>query len=265
MGLFVVFAIWLLMVAMNFSYLSSTGLLVLNLKSAKIFSKDLHKSVQTDKILSNKECLYWSNRVRQMKDKWNKRNVSMNTLGSASYLDLNHEELSFESNQLLKPFDLLNEKVRSYLESKLKQKVVFRDGCCKPGFHIFECNSIFSYPVASVHKDMQYQRLKYYEDEEIDTDNLLSFTLPIELPKKAGLFLFDTEVPAWSMYFFPKILWFNFCNKVYVPYKEGEIVMHKGLDFHMIGPSEINTEKYRMTLQGHGVFDRKNKVWHLYW
>lgn len=253
------------MIAMNFSSLSSTGLLIFNLKHAQLYNKLQHKEIQTYQLLSNQECDYYANIVRSMSSKWQKRNVSMNTLGSASYLDLNHEELSAENNHLLLPFDSLNEKVRLFLQNHLGNRVKFRENCCKPGFHIFECNTIFSYPVASVHKDMQYNRLTYFENENIDTENLLSFTLPIELPNKAGLYLFDTEISVLQMYTTPRILWYNLAKKVYVPYKEGEIVLHKGSTYHMIGPSEVNKEKYRMTLQGHGVFDKVSNTWWLYW
>jgi len=250
---------------LNFSFLSATGIFIFNLHKAEIFNPSLHHEVHKDKILDFNECLKLSNKVKEMKNKWQERNVSMKTLGSASYLDLNHEQLSSESNKLLEPFSDLHETVRQYLENHLGNKVVYRKKCCKPGFHIFECNTIFSYPVASIHKDMQFNRLTYYEDEDIDTENLLSFTLPIELPRKAGLYLFETEISTASIYFSPRTLWFNLCKKIYVPYNIGEIVLHKGMQFHMIGPSEKNNEKYRLTLQGHGVFDKNKKVWNLYW
>ena len=81
----------------------------------------------------------------------------------------------------------------------------------------------------------------------------MSFTIPIELPPKgAGLFVWDAgpeSSPIGSPY-------------DYVPYELGQIVIHDGLQFHMMETSRIKKGQYRITMQGHGVLS--DNVWNLF-
>jgi hypothetical protein len=135
---------------------------------------------------------------------------------------------------------------------------MYHEQCALPGFHVFDCNTLFSYPVASVHKDMQFLRTG------IDniSDDTLSFTLALEVPEGgAGLYTFDS---AEANLLVPRPLIYNLANKTYIEYKTGWMVTHGGQTYHMIAPSKQGTG-HRITLQGHGVYQTTTDTWFLYW
>jgi hypothetical protein len=131
---------------------------------------------------------------------------------------------------------------------------------------VFDCNKIFSLPVASVHRDLQWQRLTFGPDEDIDTENTLSFTLAIELPPGGGgLYTFDQKLSPVFTLFVPRGLVTSFAPKTKIEYKEGFMVTHNGQTDHMIAPCEMSKDKKRITLQGHGVYEKNKDTWYLYW
>lgn len=208
------------------------------------------------KVLSEEETLLFANQVRTHKKYWKTKNILMYTLGTASYIEGTHG-FKYYSNEykktnkfLHKHYKYLYDKVLEYFQNRApNSKVKYRFSY--PGFHIFKCNKLFSLPVASVHKDSQYRNLKIENDEDIDYDKTLSFTLCLELPPTGGgLYKFEND------------------KKTKVNYKPGYIVCHNGKTSHMIAPSptpnDDNTH-YRITLQGHGLYDKKKNIWWLYW
>ena len=46
-------------------------------------------------------------------------------------------------------------------------------------------------------------------------------------------------------------------------YELGKLYIHEGLNWHMIAPSNIKNNEYRITLQGHGI--NCNGIWYIYW
>jgi len=72
----------------------------------------------------------------------------------------------------------------------------------------------------------------------------------LELPSSAGggLYIFDNE-------------------NIKVNYKIGYITCHNGKTTHMIAPTAYNnnTDFYRITLQGHGLYDKNKNTWYIYW
>jgi hypothetical protein len=152
-----------------------------------------------------------------------------------------------------------------YFRSKTSANVEFRKNAALPGFHVFDCNNLFAMPVASVHKDLQYLRLKKEEDESFDTENTLSFTLSLQLPPKGGgLYTFDSlELPVLH-HIVPRPLIHSMASKKKIEYKVGWIVTHEGKTYHMIAPCEASS-KQRITLQGHGVYEPQKNTWWLYW
>ena len=209
-----------------------------------------------EKVFTKKEAQEFAKKVKQDRHLWKTKNILMHTLGTASYLEgtsgFNYYKKEYtKTNKLLKKrynklFDiLLNYFQKRVPESKVKYRFAL------PGFHIFECNKLFSLPVASVHKDLQYKNLKFTSNEDIDYNNTLSFTLTLELPPTGGgLFTFEDN------------------KKSKVNYKEGYIVCHNGMSTHMIAPSpSVNDDNnyFRITLQGHGLYDKNSNTWWLYW
>jgi len=279
-----------LLVAFNLSYLSSSGLLIWNLRGAQRVTHATasqhaghvaHAPLQAalsrfsmERFMSDASAADVAGRVRALVDKWQRRNAAMHTLGTASYLDgastTSYEKLARQSQPLLREhFSDLLEDVLTYFRARSPGTLVeFRDRAALPGFHIFDCNKLFSLPVASVHKDMQWNRLRYSADEDIDTDNTLSFTLAIALPPGgAGLYTFDDVwVPPGALQLLvPRALCLSAAKKTLIQYKEGYMVTHNGQTSHMIAPSPAHIGGHRITLQGHGVYDRRANTWWLYW
>jgi hypothetical protein len=280
----VLFILLSLILVINFSYLGSSGILIPTLSQSKIINyknaTQYHvnyrdpislSSFRMEKLISDSEAFLIAKKVHELNDLWIKRNAAMSTLGTASYLDgsiqNDYIKLSKKSNVVMKcHFEHLLSNILKYFQSRTTATVKYRDDAAFPGFHIFECNQLFSIPVASVHKDMQYLRLKYNENESIDTKNTLSFTLAIELPEYGGgLYTFDTINLGFLDHFIPKPLVYSFAKKEKIEYKTGYIVSHNGQTFHMIAPCQPSKTKKRITLQGHGVYEKLSNTWYLYW
>ena len=99
----------------------------------------------------------------------------------------------------------------TWLYDILLEKLSTQFGPCEivnelghPGFHIFghkpnqvsdpKCAKRFEKPLASLHVDIQYkEHISYWNTyNEVDLEDQLSFTLPIELPTHGGgLWLWD--------------------------------------------------------------------------
>ena len=179
-----------------------------------------------------------------------------------------------------------------------------------PGFHVFGpkpgqkshsvCVEMFQTPSASLHFDHQYREHHSYWDlfNDVDLENTLSFTLPVELPKNGGgLWLWNWDKDILSTYNFQdssgedikfrkymkdfdprynKAFWHNktspplseydpiYDNKpIVLPYKVGRASYHVGPIWHQIMPGyELLDTDRRITLQGHGV--KCDGVWRLY-
>ena len=280
---FVSLGFLIFLILFNLSYFSNSGLLILGLKNSKrITSRNAHifnekvygplalSSFRMEQLLTNEECAAISKKV--LADKiLLRRNAAMSTIGTASYLDGgNSDSYILKSQQsnphMIENYNDLLEIVIRYFRNKTNAKVEYRKNAALPGFHVFDCNNLFSMPVASVHKDLQFLRLKIDEDEDIDYDNTLSFTLCLKLPPKGGgLYTFDSlEMPPILHHLVPRPLLHSAAKKTKIEYKAGWIVTHEGQKYHMIAPCEPSKTK-RITLQGHGIYSKKLNTWWLYW
>lgn len=281
--LFLILCVLLIcLVLFNLSYFANSGILIAGLKKAKVISHEnlvLEKlkykagdprnlsSLAIDFLYTKQESAQVVEKLKLHKDKWQRRNVAMSTMGTASYLDgLNdYEKLSKKSNVFMSElFSDVHNKLLVYFQEKCPTaQIKYRQNAALPGFHIFDCNNIFAMPVASVHKDMQWNRLNYKNNENIDTKNTLSFTLALELPKGGGgLYTFEDDI---SSLIIPKPILNSLSKKHYIKYKVGYIVLHNGQTNHMIAPCQQSKDQYRITLQGHGVYEKNSKTWYLYW
>ena len=205
-------------------------------------------------ILTESEASFIAEKVKKNKRLWKKKNIIMSILGTATYLEAidsfdNYKKEYEKTNKILiKKFPELFDKILDYFQKRSPDTPV-KYRFALPGFHIFKCNTLFSLPVASVHRDRQYEHLPF---TDIDLDNTLSFTLCLELPPTGG-----------GLYKFEKT------KKTKIEYKPGYIVCHNGKTTHQIAPSKnvknYDYDYYRITLQGHGVFDKNTNTWWLYW
>jgi hypothetical protein len=200
-----------------------------------------------------------------VRNEWRRRNPIMSTFGTASYLDAPnaaaYEKSASQSNpRLLSVFPTLYDDILAYFRQRTNSRVEFRANCGYPGFHIFESGRVFSWPVTSVHRDLQFRNLRILPVEDIDYANTMSFTLALELPESGGgIMLFD-ESPS-----FFKTISLNLARKTVIPYKVGWMVTHNGQETHMILPCQWSDKRPRITLQGHGLFDKASDSWSLYW
>ena len=136
----------------------------------------------------------------------------------------------------------------------LNSKVVYKKKANLPGFHIFTSKSIFRYPIASFHRDLQYNSLNW--NSQCDNTKIISFTVPIYLPKdQSGLYIFN--------YSGDNILKAMNSEKDKYKYTIGKLYIHNGLNWHIIAPTFIDKGEYRITLQGHGL--KCNDIWYIYW
>src|SRR5262249_24233555 len=133
--------------------------------------------------------------VHDLRDQWIPRGpepASFFTLGTASYLDVGRgpqdgpyqERRITARRQLWARFGWLYELVGEALEKHMRAGVSYPGHLAPPGFHIWLEGAIFTKPRASIHYDLQYQLLDW--PPGTDTGRLLSFTLPIRLPRVGG-------------------------------------------------------------------------------
>ena len=207
-------------------------------------------------ILTTEQAEYFAKKVRKNKKHWKEKNILMYILGTASYLegtkgyDYYISEYIKTNKLLQKHYSELYDIILDYFQKRTPNSTV-KYRFALPGFHIFKCNRLFSYPVASIHQDRQYNHVKFSKNEDIDYSKTVSFTLTLELPPTGGgLVLFEDN------------------KKTKIKYKPGYIVCHNGKTTHMISPSPLPKDDkthYRITLQGHSVYDKNSNTWWLYW
>jgi hypothetical protein len=266
---------WLLffiaaLIVFNLSYLGNSGLLIFNLKTAKRIGSDNVRNEEgnslakftMEEFMSEKDAAVIVNRISQLP--LQRRNLAMSTYGTASYLDgsnLNvYRDLAAITNpSMRKNFGDLMDHVLRFFRARTSSKVEYHEPSALPGFHVFDSNRVFSYPVASVHKDMQFLRIGL---DEYDSKNSMSFTIALEVPEGgSGLYIFEN---AEANIFVPRPIVYNLADKKYIEYRTGWIVTHGGQKYHMIAPSKEGQGR-RITLQGHGVYVKSKDTWMIYW
>jgi hypothetical protein len=220
--------------------------------------------------------------IQSLKAHWITRGqepASFFTLGTVSYLDfLNLPEFAGDYYTRAKQYNLLlqqhfgwlYELVKTSLEKQLQAPVNYHPDFALPGFHIWETPAIFTKSTASVHFDLQYQNLNWQEQENIDFQRTISFTLPIKLPHLGGgLNVWDLTYDEYMNGRDPNYLgdvevMKRFRNKTVHPYTVGNIVIHGGHSLHQIAAiAQVYPGDERITLQGHGIYH--NGQWLLYW
>jgi len=232
--------------------------------------------------LTEEKCVELYSVVCRLKEFWIPRGQPPTfffTLGTASYLDITsstrtnaaYYEKSQQYNQILmRHFGWLYECISTVLAHHLGATTSYKENCALPGFHIFLPPAICTKPTASIHFDLQYQSLNWQDSDNPDFTRLISFTLPISLPKSGGgLNIWDVAyeeflkahqrglgVRAEEIQ--------RLKTKMFCPYTIGNLVLHSGLWLHQIAPvAGVLATDRRITLQGHGVWC--GNQWKLYW
>lgn len=232
-------------------------------------------------FLTAQQCEGICSTVHLLRDYWRQVNpgAPFFTLGAASYIEFSLPECGVGDyyqkaqryNPLLKEyFGGVLEHLRDTLERQLGGVVEFKEEFAIPGFHIWLTEAIPTQPSASVHFDLQYQRLDWQMPNEIDYERPVSFTLPVRLPAgKGGMNLWDLhyrEVESLAHRGLPHSIeeLSGTRERTHYAYTTGRLVLHSGHLLHQIAPVELVREgDERITLQGHAL--RCADRWQLYW
>ena len=154
-----------------------------------------------------------------------------------------------------------------------------------PGFHIFgtkpneppkmATKMYMEQPSATIHVDLQHEQHEFLWNhfKEVDLENTLSVTLPIQVPTNGGG-LNTWEEESMKQYEidnkYTKHMkeldyskWGDYGEPTVVPYKAGEMFWFIGSLVHQIAPAyNADFNDRRISLQGHGV--KCDGVWQLY-
>lgn len=225
---------------------------------------------ETIPILSPEECQRVYESVISLKEFWSCRRppVPFYTIGAASYIDSGgyfasektrnikgYKALAAKINPLLKQhLDWVYPKIFKVVQEKTGHPVALEESMALPGFHIFQApeSKELTELLAKtpVHFDVQYSDLDWNYDD-IDYDHLISFTLAIRMPKAgSGITYWDANYNDYKDVPIPQIA--RQTKSHYLPYKEGELLLHDGLTLHQIKPMHNPLPgDERITLQGH--------------
>lgn len=232
-------------------------------------------------ILTPEQCEEICSAVHMLRSFWTQvhEQTQFFTLGAASYIEfsrpgnasMRYREKALKFNPVLTEyFSGLMEYLRETLQHQLGEPVAFDEGLARPGFHIWLTEAIPTQPTASVHFDLQYQRLGWLADGGVDYDRPISFTLPVRLPAGGG------GVNIWNLHYreveelsargvpvdIHELKDERECE--YYAYGLGCLVIHSGHFVHQIAPVEqVEPGDERITLQGHAL--RCGGRWVLYW
>lgn len=211
--------------------------------------------------------------VHELKENWIPRHplLPFYTLGLASYIDVPQDKQGYYKeakhyNSILRDhFGWLYKKLTNVLAEYLQAPITYPENLALPGFHIFLSHPAFTHPVGSIHFDKSYM-FHWQPSKEVDFNNLISFTLTINLPKYGGgLYVWDVsyeEAKRLSNLELEKLA--NQRDKTFHPYKVGSLVLHSGHAVHQIAPAiNVQPKDERITLQGHGV--RYQNCWQIHW
>jgi hypothetical protein len=225
-------------------------------------------------LLDASACDAITDAVLAQRELWTRRTpgAEFYTFGAASYLDerSRYDELASARNSVLRDqFAALYDAVAHALERHLAAPVRYAAGKALPGFHVWGVPGIPLGPDASLHFDLQYERLHWPEGR--DPVEPLSFTLPVRLPRLGGgLSVWDLTRDRVDAFYART----GFCHGIdelarltterFERYTCGEMVVHSGHVLHRIAPIEtVEPDDLRVTLQGHGVMSGGR--WQLYW
>ena len=145
-----------------------------------------------------------------------------------------------------------------------------------PGFHIFgtkpneppkmATKMYMEQPSATIHVDLQHEQHDFLWShfKEVDLENTLSFTLPIQVPMNGGglntweeesmkQYEIDNEYTK-HMKELDYSKWGDYDEPTVVPYTAGEMFYFIGSLVHQIAPAyNADFNDRRLSLQGHGV------------
>lgn len=238
---------------------------------------------QTRVIFTPQECEDIVRKLKSHEDRWENQSVGgvMRTFGRASYLGAaneNSKSKGVSNGEMLSLFPGVYASLTRELQTRFPDSDIVLGGGDEaplagvPGFHIFEATRAFRWPVASLHVDRQYINAGFVKRGENYPKRTMSFTVLIQEPEGgAGLHIWDVsseaDLPSEGGAYPPKggtilplPVWLLANAKEHhrrVNYEIGKLVMHDGHHYHLIAPNSAEASRARITLQGHGIWRRK--------
>jgi hypothetical protein len=222
-------------------------------------------------VLSAAECDEVAEAVLGERDRWTARSPSglFATLGVNAYMDLApaaDADASYfgparGSNLMLgQRFAGVHGQLAAALEAELGLPARYAGDLAMPGFHIWAGTGIPTQPTASVHFDLQYQRL-LTRPGYAHASGTVSFTLPVRLPAAgSSLRVWPCRYPEDQ----DRVVAIRQTEPEVVPYHPGRAIVHSGHVLHQIGVTPtVRPGDIRITLQGHGLVVDGELV--LYW
>jgi len=200
--------------------------------------------------MEEEECKEYVATLDSLENYWEYPDEGCNwaTLGSAMYLDAErYDSKVIRMNPIMeKSFAKINNIVIEKLKESSGQDFKITERFGLPGFHIFNMTPCMVDVEASLHTDQQYNKmLREYPDEY--TDDTLSITLALQLPKEGGgLDMFIGE------------------DQYSYKYKVGEMAIQTGKLFHQISSvKKFNEGDRRLTWQAHAIWSKEG-FWEVY-
>jgi hypothetical protein len=213
--------------------------------------------------------------------------VDFYTLGAVTYIDgynlPEYYRYAEQVNPVLKEyFGWLYDIVLDKLSEELNDPCDLIDELGHPGFHIFghkpnkpifpATKYIMENPHATIHVDLQHQNHMpiWNKFRDVDLENVLTFTLAIELPINGGGLntwqSVKTEQFQYDNEYTKRLKSFDYGEygePTVVQYHEGKNFYFIGELLHQMGPGyDLNALDRRITLQGHGV--KCDGIWRIY-
>jgi hypothetical protein len=225
-------------------------------------------------LLSPEECRRVRDFVHAQRALWSPQSVTAPffSLGAAAYLDAQHQpdariyhlKARRQNPTLIAGLGWVYDRLQAILADALGGDTYYPPRLARPGFHIFLAHPAFDAAVCSIHVDRQFAHLRWRDDERIDRQRPLSFTIPIAIPKSgAGLQVWDIHDDEFvDRETSAQLL--STRRRDYHAYSVGRLVLHSGLLVHQIAPFSCNAaDDERITLQGHAIHSAWG--WQLYW
>jgi hypothetical protein len=228
-------------------------------------------------LFSEEHAASIANRLESLRSQWICRNEGFSTFGVATYLDLmsskspemDYYDRSQRYNQLLmEHFSDELEIVRKSIADYFNTEARFEPALALPGFHIFEYHGITISDQPSHHFDLQHRYLRW--PFAPISDDVISFTLALKIPRLGAAleyWNFD-EADIRRLEKMGRVGNIQQFGARKPPmrhnYKPGHMAVQLRPILHRIGSiADRFPGDQRITLQGHGVRDKKN--WVLYW
>lgn len=219
-------------------------------------------SITTFSVLTPEECDRVLAEIKNLQPHWIRRSLTaaLYSLGLATYLDSGIDmdpaakQLIQDNNDLLSlRFAWLYEKIHFTLQDILGARIKHAHHLPRPGFHIF------------VYQPFAFDKRlgPHYDQYSMHSPDIgrMTITLPITLPSSpSGLNL-------WNRHFSrdPKPRMDELEEPEFLPYRQGEAVVHSGMWLHEVNLGETwKPDDMRVTLQGH-LYQEVDETWTLYW